>query len=163
MLSHVRLFVTPWTIAHQVPLSMEFSKQQYWSGLPFPTPGDRPDPGIEPTTSVSPALPGGFFTTEPPGKPLLKHQFSSVQFSHSVVSDSLWPHELQHTRPPCPSPTPGVHSNSHPLSQWCHPAISSSVIPFSTSKSYFSVKKRIIALSRPNPCVNILNTPSCQL
>ena len=57
---------------------------------------------------------------------------SSVQFSHSVVSSSLQPHELQHTRPPCPSPTPKVHPNSCPSSQWCHPAISSSVIPFST-------------------------------
>ena len=56
----------------------------------------------------------------------------SVQFSRSVVSDSLRPHESQHTRPPCPSPTPGVHSDSHPSSQWCHPAISSSVIPFSS-------------------------------
>ena len=54
----------------------------------------------------------------------------SVQFSHSVVSDSLWPHGLQHARPPCPSPTPGVYSNSRPLSWWCHPTISSSVIPF---------------------------------
>ena len=54
----------------------------------------------------------------------------SVQFSHSVVSNSLWPHEPQHARPPCPSPTPGVHSDSRPLSQWCHPAISSSVVPF---------------------------------
>ena len=59
-------------------------------------------------------------------------QFSSVQSSHSVVSDCLWPHESQHTRPPCPSPTPGVHSDSRPSSQWCHPAISSSVIPFSS-------------------------------
>ena len=58
--------------------------------------------------------------------------FSSVQFSCSVVSDSLWPHELQHARPPCPSPTPGVHSNSCPSSQWCHPAVSSSVVPFSS-------------------------------
>ena len=57
---------------------------------------------------------------------------SSVQFSHSVVSDSLWPHERQHTRLPCPSPTPGVHSDSHTLSQWCHQAVSSSVIPFSS-------------------------------
>ena len=57
---------------------------------------------------------------------------SSVQFSRSVLSDSLRPHELQHARPPCPSPTPGVHSDSHPLSQWCHPAISSSVVPFSS-------------------------------
>ena len=57
---------------------------------------------------------------------------SSVQFSCSVASDSLRPHELQHTRPFCPSPTPGVHSDSRPSSQWCHPAISSSVIPFSS-------------------------------
>ena len=57
-------------------------------------------------------------------------QFS--QFSYSVMSNSLWPHELQHTRPPCPSPTPGVHSDSRPSSQWCHPAISSSVVPFSS-------------------------------
>ena len=55
----------------------------------------------------------------------------SIQFSHSVVSDSLKPHELQHARPPCPSPSPGVHSDSHPSSQWCHPAISFSVVPFS--------------------------------
>ena len=61
-----------------------------------------------------------------------KQQFSSVQFSCSVVSDSLRPHELQHTRPPCPSPTPGVHPNSCPSSWWCHPAISSSVVPFSS-------------------------------
>ena len=59
-------------------------------------------------------------------------QFSSVQFSRSVVSDSLRPHESQHTRPPCPSPTPGVYSNSCPSSRWCHPAISSSVVPFSS-------------------------------
>ena len=57
---------------------------------------------------------------------------SSVQFSRSVMSDSLRPHESQHSRPPCPSPSPGVHSNSRPSSRWCHPAISSSVIPFSS-------------------------------
>ena len=56
----------------------------------------------------------------------------SVQFSHSVMSDSLWPHKLQHARPPCPSPAPGVYSSSCPLSRWCHPAISSSVVPFSS-------------------------------
>ena len=59
---------------------------------------------------------------------ILNHQ--SVQFSRSVVSDSLRPHESQHSRPPCPSPTPGVHSNSRPSSRWCHPAISSSVVAF---------------------------------
>ena len=58
-------FVILWTVAHQAPLSMTFSRQDYWSGLPFPPPGDLPDSRIEP---VSPALAGGFFTTEPPGK-----------------------------------------------------------------------------------------------
>ena len=57
---------------------------------------------------------------------------NTVQFSRSVMSDSLRPHESQHTRPPCPSPTPGVYSDSRPLSQWCLPAISSSVVPFSS-------------------------------
>ena len=59
-------------------------------------------------------------------------QFSSVQFSRSVLSDSLWPHESQYTRSPCPSLTPGVYPNSCPLSRWCHPAISSSVVPSPT-------------------------------
>ena len=68
---------------------------------------------------------------------LLVIQFSSVQFSHSVMSSSLRPHEPQHTRPPCPSPTPGVHPNSCPLSRWCHPAISSSVNPFSSCPQSF--------------------------
>ena len=57
----------PWTVACQVPLSVEFSRQEYWSGLPFLTSGDLPDPGIEPTSLASPALTGGCFTTEPPG------------------------------------------------------------------------------------------------
>ena len=67
--SCVRLFVTPWTAAPQAPLSMEFSREEYWSGLTFPTPGDLPSPGIKPAAPVSPSLAGGFFTTEPPGKP----------------------------------------------------------------------------------------------
>ena len=62
----------------------------------------------------------------------LDQSISSVQFSRSVMSDSLWPHESQHARPPCLSPTPGVYSNSCPASWWCHPAISFSVIPFSS-------------------------------
>ena len=62
---------------------------------------------------------------------------SSVQFSHPVVSDSLQPHELQHPRPRCPSPNPRVYSNSCPLSQWCHPTISSSVVPFSSCPQSF--------------------------
>ena len=65
-LSRVRLFVTPWTVAYQAPPSMGFSRQEYWSGVPFPSPGDLPDPGIEPG---SPAFQAGALTSEPPGKP----------------------------------------------------------------------------------------------
>ena len=68
---------------------------------------------------------------------------ASVQFSRSVVSDSLWPHESQHARPPCPSPTPRVHSDSCSLSQWCHPAISSSVIPFSSCPQSLPASKSL--------------------
>ena len=68
-LSHVLLYVIPWTVATpQAPLSIEFSRHEYWSGLPFPTPGDFPDPGIKPTSLVSSALAEAFFTTEPSGK-----------------------------------------------------------------------------------------------
>ena len=70
-------------------------------------------------------------------KRLLFYFCVSVQFSRSVVSDSLWPHGLQHARPPCPSPTPRVYSNSCPLSRWCHPTVSSSVIPFSSHLQSF--------------------------
>ena len=68
LLSRVRLFVTPWTVAHQAPPSMGFSRQEYWSGLPFPSPADLPNPGIEPR---SPALQADTLTSEPPGKPLI--------------------------------------------------------------------------------------------
>ena len=70
MLSCVRLFVTPWTVAHQAPLSTEFSRQEYWNQLPFPPPGDFPDPGIEPVSLVSSALAGEFFTTVECGEKL---------------------------------------------------------------------------------------------
>ena len=69
-LSSGQLFGTPWTVAHQSLLSMEFSRQEHQSGLPFPTAGDLPDPGIEPTSLASPALAGRFFTIAPPEKPL---------------------------------------------------------------------------------------------
>ena len=67
--SHTQLFATPWTVAPQAPLSMGVSRQEYWSGLPFPSPGDLPNSGIELTSPMAPALAGRFFTTEPPGKP----------------------------------------------------------------------------------------------
>ena len=68
LLNPVQLFATPWTVARQAPLSMRFPRQESWSGLPCPPPGDLPDPGIEPTSVASPALAGGFFITASPGK-----------------------------------------------------------------------------------------------
>ena len=114
--------------AHQAPLSMEFSRWEYWSGLPFPPPGDFPYPRTEPASPVLPTLAGRFFTTDLQG---------SLQFIHSVLFNSLWPHGLQYASLPCPSPTPRACSHSCPLSQWCHPTISSSVAPFSSCPQSF--------------------------
>ena len=83
-LSCVQLFATPLTIAHQAPPSMEFSRQEYWSGLPFPSPGDPPDPGIEPR---SPTLQADALPSEPPGKPSV--QFSSVAQSCLTLCDPM--------------------------------------------------------------------------
>ena len=79
-LSHVHLFATPWTVAYKAPLSMEVSGQEYWSGLPFPSPGDLPNPGIEPG---SPALQADALPSEPPGKPL-----------HTQKTNSKWIKDL---------------------------------------------------------------------
>ena len=79
---------------------------------------------------------------------LIDSIFNSVQFSRSVVSDSLQPHESQHARPPCPSPSPGVHSDSRPLSRWCHPAISSSVVPLVASYILSVVLSSVFWLER---------------
>ena len=105
--------------------------------MPFPSPGDLPNPGIESGFLV---LQADSLLSEPPSVKVypLKH---SVQFSCSAVSDSLRPHGRQHTRLPCPSPTPKAWSNSCPLSQWCHPAISSSVIPFSSCLQSFQMSQ----------------------
>ena len=78
LLSRVRLFATLWTVAHQAPLSMGFSRQEYWSGLPFPSPGDLPNPGIKPR---SPALQADTLTSEPPGKPIT-HKAEENQQQH---------------------------------------------------------------------------------
>jgi len=75
-------FLTPWTVAHQAPLSMGFPRQEYWSWLPFPSTGDLPDPGIKPTSS---ALTGGLFTTEPPGKPNLRVRASQISLFHILA------------------------------------------------------------------------------
>ena len=88
VLSHVQLFVTPWTVALQAPLSMEFSRQKYWSGLPFPSPENLPDPGIEPTY---PALTGGFFTTEPAGKPKnMRTEVNIIIFPYWMYHNDWW-------------------------------------------------------------------------
>ena len=112
--NHFWLFVTPWTVTCQASLSMGFSWKEYCSGLPVPPLGIllRWDgkSGMYLESSVWEYL----------------VQFSSVQFSRSVMSDSLRPHEPQYARPPCPSPTSRVHPNPCPSSQWYHPAISSS-------------------------------------
>ena len=73
LLSHMELFMTLWTIAHQTPLSLELFRQENWSRLPFPSPGDLPNPGIKPMSLSSPAWAGGFFTIAPPGKPIYIH------------------------------------------------------------------------------------------
>ena len=98
-------------------LFMGFSRQECWSGLPFPSAVDHVLSELSTVTHPSWAI---------------LHSISSVQFSRLVMSESLQSHELQHARPPCPSPTPGVHSDSHPSSRWCHPTISSYVVPFSS-------------------------------
>ena len=113
-LSRVRLFATPWTAAHQAPLSLGFSRQEYWSGLPCPSPEDLPDPGIEPMTPVSPALAGGFFTTS----------------ADEAQKGDLTPHSAWETPPDPPLPgaslsqmgTRGVRVPFHrvsPASPWC--------------------------------------------
>ena len=106
---------------------MQFPRQEYWSGLPFPSPGVLPNPGIKPKSPASPALAGRFSATEPPGKPIMIDLCSC-----SIVSDSLWPPRLQHARLPYPSLSARVCPNSCPLSKWCYKTISSSVTPFSS-------------------------------
>ena len=91
LLSHVRLFGTPWTVARSAPLYMEYSRQEYWSGLSFPTPGDLPNPETEPVSLVSPVLAGRFFTTEQQGDPTewsTKTKFSDTQTSAAKGSYS---------------------------------------------------------------------------
>ena len=96
VLSHVQLFAIPQTVARQIPLSMEFSRQEYWSGLTFPTPGDLPNPGIEPT---SPALAGRFFTTAHLGSHLLKKQGDLHLNTANILSNTLcFTHKVKNTR-----------------------------------------------------------------
>ena len=106
-LSHVQLFATPGTLAHQASLSMRFFRQEYWSRLLFPLPGDLPKPGIKPKSPASSALAGGFFTAEPPGKPHRWDFCSCCSVSKSCLTLCS---PMYYTRPPCPSLSPGVCS-----------------------------------------------------
>ena len=136
-LSHVPLFATLWIVARQAPPSMEFSRQEYWSRLPFPSPEDLPDPGIEPR---SPELRADALTSEPPSVDYLAIDVANISWviiciHFSSVAQScptLRSHGLQHARPPRPSPAPGACSILCPSSWWYHPTISSSVLPFSS-------------------------------
>ena len=96
-LSHVQLFATPWMVALQAPLPLGFSRQDYWSGLPCPPPGDLLGLGSEPASLGSPALPGRFFTIEPPGKPNRKWQ-GLVTTSLSVTADKMLTDTVNHSR-----------------------------------------------------------------
>ena len=86
----IRLFVTSWTVAHQAPLSMGFSRQEYWSGLPFPSLGDLPNLGIEPVSLEAPALAGGFFSTELPGKPLANASAANGSLLQDSMDRGAW-------------------------------------------------------------------------
>ena len=131
-LSRVRLYATPWTVAHQAPLFMGFSRQEYWSGLPCPPSGDFPDPGIKPASLASPELTGGFFTTRATWEAIT--QFSSVAQSCPTLcspmdcSTSGFPVHHQLLEP----------TQTHPLRLWCYPNISSSVVPFSRLQSFLA-------------------------
>ena len=109
LFSRVQLFVTPWTVACQVPLSMEFFRQEYWSGLPFPPSGDLPNPGIEPVSLVSPALAGGCFTTEPTEKHSLT---TGREISSICVAVSLPDLNCSHGWPPPAESSPSYYSRA---------------------------------------------------
>ena len=133
-------FVTLWTLAHEAPLSMGFPGKSTGVGCHsllqaiFLT--QRSNPRLLHWQKDSLAL-------SHVGSPFIIYfrLISSVQFSLSVMFSSLQPHESQHSRPSCPSPTPGVYPNPCPLSQWCHPAISSSVVPFSSCPQSFPASR----------------------
>ena len=98
VLSRVRFFATLWTTALPASLSVEFSRQEYWSGLPFPTPRDLSDPGIESVFPVSSALAGGSLPLAPPGKPIHIHTYIHIHaYTHGVHTHTHWTHTHTHT------------------------------------------------------------------
>ena len=140
--NHVQVCVTLWTVAHQAPLSMEFPGKNTGVGCHALLQGIFPTQGLNPHP-MSLTLAGRFFTTSTTWE-------AHLLFTHQVVSNCLRPHGLQHARLPCPSLSPGVCSDSCPLSRLCHPIISSSVAPFSSGQVqkpisiYISISKIFI-------------------
>ena len=132
----LQLFVTPWTAARQAFWSFTIS----WSLLKRMSIESMMPSNLDIDNFL---LTGQFFDADK-----LHSCISSVHFSCSVVSNSLRPHKPQHARPPCPSPTPGVYPNSCPLSRWCHPTISSAVVPFSSCPQSFPAS-RSFPMSQP--------------
>ena len=132
LVSRVQLFVAPWTAVSQAPLSVGLPRLWIleWVAISFSRGFSQPRDWIL-VSCIGRWILYPWATREAHTTCEKSKWSHSVQISHSVMSDSLWPHESQHARPPCPSPTPGVYSNSCPSSQWYHPAISSSVVPFS--------------------------------
>ena len=161
MLSHVSrvwLFETPRTVAHQAPLSMGFSRQEYWSGLLFPPTGDLPHPGIKPTFPMSPALASKFFTTKPPGKPnfyclsmwiisnllsLLVHDLWAQRFWNSPLNPAL---SMLHQVPWSVENWVITGPVKWCLGLWDHPPTSSS-----TSSSFTSASEMIVSRKKTNP------------
>ena len=114
LLSHARLFLAPWTVAHQAPLPMEFSRQEYWSGLPFPSPGNLPNPGIKSASPISPALAGRFFTTSATWEVQCKSIIIIYKYVYPLSSE-----------PPSPLPVPPPKSSqSSRLGSLCYRATS---------------------------------------
>ena len=130
-LSCVRLFVTTWTVACQAPLFLGLSRQEYWRGLPFPSPEDLPDPGIKPVSPMSPALQADSFLLSHWRSPI-NYQFHSVTQSCPTLCDPT-----DCSMPGFPVHYQRAYSNSCPLSRWCHTTISSSVVPFSSCLQSF--------------------------
>ena len=139
-LYRVRLFATPWTVARQVPLPMEFSRQEYWSGLSFPPPGDLPDQGIEPASLTSPALAGGFFTRWVTGilfsSPLASHLWSSTAQFQACVNQtgSLFSFSLSLNITDFSSfSQPLVQLNASPLTIFIYKALTTNACYYSSS------------------------------
>ena len=143
LFSCVRLFATPWTVAHQAPLSMEFSRQEHWSGLPFPSPGVLPHSGNEPTSL---ALAGRCFTPEPPGKPVYTYAglfiyiYINIYINIYIFGDA----SLSHVTWKCRATSPEGSSRDSAAEGWRWPCVSSAIYLSPNSSSMFIFLNQIL-------------------